>query len=68
MNMTIDEALKNIHLTISEFRGTVSGQVLTGTEHLAVQTSFTVLVNELNRLQEVEKSYLAMAESKREEE
>ena len=61
--MGIDEAIKNIHLTISEFRGTVNGQVLTGTEHLAVQTSFTVLVNELKRLQEIEKNNKIKGES-----
>ena len=57
--MTVDEALKNLQLTISEFRGTVQGQVLTGSEHLVVQTSFTQIVNELKRLQEIEKNVAA---------
>ena len=55
--MTVDEALKNVHLTISEFRGTVQGVVLTGNEHLGVQTSFTVILDELKRLQKIEEEY-----------
>ena len=64
--VNINECFQNVGMVIKSFRGTVNGNVLTADEHLVVASSFKGIVEEVKRLQEVEKKYKELIEAKEE--
>jgi len=64
--VNVNECFQNVGMVIKNFRGTVNGNVLTADEHLVVASSFKGIVEEVKRLQEVEKKYKELIEAKEE--
>lgn len=66
MTKEIENALNNIGFVLSEIKGTIKGEPLSGREHIAVATALNIVVAELKRLYEIEKQNKEQEEVKKE--
>jgi len=64
--MELKKAVENVGQVVHTFRGTVGGQPLCADEHSIVVESFSTMVREIIRLQEVEKQINQSKEAKKE--
>lgn len=51
--LKLNDAVKNVALVLSEFRGTVNGAVMTAKEHIVVSESFRLIVNTAREAEEL---------------